>query len=179
MSRVGKYPVIIPNGVNVAINGNVVKASGKLGELSFAYDDSHVVAKLENNTVVVTPLSTSKQARTLWGTTRARINTMVKGVSEGFTKDMELIGVGYKARVEGTKKLVLSLGFSHDIDFAIPEGIKITCASPTQISVFGADKQLVGQVASEIRDYRSPEPYKGKGVRYVGEYVRRKEGKKK
>ncbi len=179
MSRVGKYPVIIPNGVNVAINGNVVKASGKLGELSFAYDDSHVVAKLENNTVVVTPLSTSKQARTLWGTTRARINTMVKGVSEGFTKEMELIGVGYKARVEGTKKLVLSLGFSHDIDFAIPEGIKITCASPTQISVFGADKQLVGQVASEIRDYRSPEPYKGKGVRYVGEYVRRKEGKKK
>lgn len=179
MSRVGKYPVIIPNGVNVAINGNVVKASGKLGELSFAYDDSHVVAKLENNTVVVTPLSSSKQARTLWGTTRARINTMVKGVSEGFTKDMELIGVGYKARVEGTKKLVLSLGFSHDIDFAIPEGIKITCASPTQISVFGADKQLVGQVASEIRDYRSPEPYKGKGVRYVGEYVRRKEGKKK
>lgn len=179
MSRVGKYPVIIPNGVNVAINGNVVKASGKLGELSFAYDDSHVVAKLENNTVVVTPLSTSKQARTLWGTTRARINTMVKGVSEGFTKDMELIGVGYKARVEGTKKLVLSLGFSHDIDFEIPEGIKITCASPTQISVFGADKQLVGQVASEIRDYRSPEPYKGKGVRYGGEYVRRKEGKKK
>lgn len=179
MSRVGKYPVIIPNGVNVAINGNVVKASGKLGELSFAYDDSHVVAKLENNTVVVTPLSTSKQARTLWGTTRARINTMVKGVSEGFTKDMELIGVGYKARVEGTKKLVLSLGFSHDVDFEIPEGIKITCASPTQISVFGADKQLVGQVASEIRDYRSPEPYKGKGVRYVGEYVRRKEGKKK
>ena len=205
MSRVGKYPVIIPNGVNVAINGNVVKASGKLGELSFAYDDSHVVAKLENNTVVVTPLSTSKQARTLCGTTRARTNTMVhvtrdnevkstkaahglyraliatmvKGVSEGFTKEMELIGVGYKARVEGTKKLVLSLGFSHDIDFAIPEGIKITCASPTQISVFGADKQLVGQVASEIRDYRSPEPYKGKGVRYVGEYVRRKEGKKK
>lgn len=179
MSRVGKYPVIIPNGVNVAINGNVVKANGKLGELSFAYDDSHVVAKLENNTVVVTPLSTSKQARALWGTTRARINTMLKGVSEGFTKDMELIGVGYKARVEGTKKLVLSLGFSHDIDFEIPEGIKITCASPTQISVFGADKQLVGQVASEIRDYRSPEPYKGKGVRYVGEYVRRKEGKKK
>ncbi len=179
MSRVGKYPVIIPNGVNVAINGNVVKASGKLGELSLVYDDSHVVAKLENNTVVVTPLSTSKQARALWGTTRANINTMVKGVSEGFTKEMELIGVGYKARVEGTKKLVLSLGYSHDIDFAIPEGIKITCASPTQISVFGADKKLVGQVASEIRDYRSPEPYKGKGIRYVGEYVRRKEGKKK
>ena len=179
MSRVGKYPVIVPNGVNVAIEGNVVKASGKLGELTFVYDDSHVTAKLENNTVVVTPLSSSKVARTLWGTTRARINTLVKGVSEGFTKEMELIGVGYKARVEGNKKLVLSLGFSHDVNFEIPEGIKITCASPTQISVFGADKQLVGQVAAEIREYRSPEPYKGKGIRYVGEYVRRKEGKKK
>lgn len=179
MSRVGKYPVIVPNGVNVAINGNVVKANGKLGELSYAYDDSHVVAKLENNTVVVTPLSTTKEARTLWGTTRACINTIIQGVAEGFTKNMELIGVGYKARVEGTKKLVLSLGFSHDVNFEIPEGIKITCASPTQISVFGADKQLVGQVAAEIRDYRSPEPYKGKGIRYVGEYVRRKEGKKK
>ncbi len=179
MSRVGKYPVIVPNGVNVAISGNVVKANGKLGELSYAYDDSHVVAKLENNTVVVTPLSSTKEARTLWGTTRARINTIIKGVSDGFTKDMELIGVGYKARVEGTKKLVLSLGFSHDVNFEIPEGIKITCATPTQISVFGADKQLVGQVAAEIRDYRSPEPYKGKGIRYVGEYVRRKEGKKK
>lgn len=179
MSRVGKYPVIVPNGVNVAINGNVVKANGKLGELSYAYDDSHVVAKLENNTVVVTPLSTTKEARTLWGTTRARINTIIQGVAEGFTKNMELIGVGYKARVEGTKKLVLSLGFSHDVNFEIPEGIKISCATPTQISVFGADKQLVGQVAAEIRDYRSPEPYKGKGIRYVGEYVRRKEGKKK
>lgn len=179
MSRVGKYPVIVPEGVNVAINGNVVKANGKLGELSYAFDDSHVVAKLENNTVVVTPLSSSKQARTLWGTTRANINIIVKGVSEGFAKDLELIGVGYKARVEGTKKLVLSLGYSHDIDFEIPAGIKVTCASPTQINVFGADKQLVGQVAAEIRDYRSPEPYKGKGVRYVGEYVRRKEGKKK
>ena len=179
MSRVGKYPVIVPNGVNVAINGNVVKASGKLGELSYAYDDSHVVAKLENNTVVVTPLSSSKQARTLWGTTRANINVIVKGVSEGFTKELELIGVGYKARMEGTKKLVLSLGFSHDVNFEVPEGIKITCASPTQISVFGANKQLVGQVAAEIREFRKPEPYKGKGVRKEGEYVRRKEGKKK
>lgn len=179
MSRVGKYPVIVPDGVNIAINGNVVKANGKLGELSCSFDDGHVVAKLENNTVVVTPLASTKQARTLWGTTRANINIIVKGVNEGFAKNLELIGVGYKARIEGTKKLVLSLGFSHDINFEVPEGITITCASPTQISVFGADKQLVGQVAAEIRDYRSPEPYKGKGVRYVGEYVRRKEGKKK
>lgn len=178
MSRIGKYPVIVPNGVNIAIDGNVVKASGKLGELSYVYDDSHVIAKLENNAVSVTPLSSTKEARTLWGTTRARINTLIQGVNDGFTKNLELIGVGYKARLEGSK-LVLSLGFSHDINFETPNGIKITCASPTQISVFGADKQLVGQVAAEIRDYRSPEPYKGKGVRYVGEYVRRKEGKKK
>ena len=179
MSRIGKYPVQVPSDVTVAIENDIVKAKGKLGELSVKFDASHVSVKLEDGKVVVTPLSQSKNARALWGTTRANINTMVKGVSEGFTKEMELIGVGYKARVEGTKKLVLSLGYSHDIDFAIPEGIKITCASPTQISVFGADKKLVGQVASEIRDYRSPEPYKGKGIRYVGEYVRRKEGKKK
>ena len=179
MSRIGKYPVVIPNDVTVALDNDVVKAKGKLGELSVKFDAGHVSVKIEDGKVVVAPLSESKMARALWGTTRACINTMIKGVSEGFKKDMELIGVGYKARVEGTKKLVLSLGFSHDVDFEIPEGIKITCASPTQISVFGADKQLVGQVASEIRDYRSPEPYKGKGVRYVGEYVRRKEGKKK
>ncbi len=178
MSRVGKYPVVIPNGVNVTIDGNVVKAAGKLGELSYVYDDSYVAAKLENNAVAVSPLSDSKRARTLWGTTRARINTLIKGVNEGFTKQLELLGVGYKAHVEGSN-LVLSLGYSHDVIFATPEGVKITCASPTQVSVFGADKQLVGQVAAEIRKFRSPEPYKGKGIRYVGEYVRRKEGKKK
>ncbi|MBO5442834.1 MAG: 50S ribosomal protein L6 [Alphaproteobacteria bacterium] len=179
MSRVGKYPVIIPNGVTVSVDNNVVTAKGKLGELSYTFDDSHVATKLEDNKVVVTPLSESKTARTLWGTTRARINTLVQGVSEGFKKEMELVGVGYKARVEGSSKLVLSLGFSHDVIFNAPKGISITCASPTQITVSGADKQLVGQVAAEIRKYRSPEPYKGKGVKYVGEYIRRKEGKKK
>ena len=120
----------------------------------------------------------SLTARALWGTTRAQIQSIVKGVSEGFTKDMELVGVGYKARVEG-KNLVLSLGFSHDVVFPAPEGVKITCESPTQIKIFGADKQLVGQVAAELRKYRKPEPYKGKGVKYAGEAVRRKEGKKK
>ena len=179
MSRVGKYPVIIPNGVTVSVDNNVVTAKGKLGELSYTFDDSHVATKLEDNKVVVTPLSESKTARTLWGTTRARINTLVQGVSEGFKKEMELVGVGYKARVEGSSKLVLSLGFSHDVIFNAPKGISITCASPTQITVSGSDKQLVGQVAAEIRKYRSPEPYKGKGVKYVGEYIRRKEGKKK
>ena len=179
MSRIGKYPVIIPNGVTVTVENNVVTAKGKLGELSFTFDDNHVAAKLEENKVVVSPLSQSKEARALWGTTRAEINTLVKGVSEGFKKDLELVGVGYKARVEGSHKLVLSLGFSHDVIFEAPKTINIACASPTQISVSGADKQLVGQIASEIRKYRKPEPYKGKGVKYVGEYVRRKEGKKK
>ena len=178
MSRVGKYPVIIPAGVTAAIEGNVVTVKGKLGELSCTFDDSHVAAKLEDNKIVVSPLSGSQTARALWGTTRANINTLVKGVSEGFTKNLELVGVGYKARTEGNK-LVLSLGFSHDVNFPAPEGIKISCESPTQIKVFGVDKQLVGQVAAEIRKYRKPEPYKGKGVKYEGEYVRRKEGKKK
>lgn len=178
MSRVGKYPVVVPAGVTVAIDGNVVTVKGKLGELSCTYDDSHIAATLEDNKVVVKPLSNSQAARSLWGTTRANINVLVKGVSEGFSKDLELVGVGYKARMEGNK-LVLSLGFSHDVNFMAPEGIKISCESPTQIKVFGVDKQLVGQVAAEIRKYRKPEPYKGKGVKYVGEYIRRKEGKKK
>ena len=179
MSRIGKYPVVIPNDVTVALDNDVVKAKGKLGELSVKFDAGHVSVKIEDGKVVVAPLSESKMARALWGTTRAEINTIVKGVHEGFKKNLELVGVGYKARVEGSHKLVLSLGFSHDVIFEAPKTINIACASPTQISVSGADKQLVGQIASEIRKYRKPEPYKGKGVKYVGEYVRRKEGKKK
>ena len=179
MSRIGKYPVIIPEGVTVTVDNSVVTAKGKLGELKFAYDSAMVDAKLEDNKVVVAPLHQSQQARALWGTTRAQINSIIKGVSEGFTKQLELIGVGYKARMEGSNKLVLSLGFSHDVIYNATEGIKITCVSPTQVIVFGADKQLVGQVADKIHEYRKPEPYKGKGVRYTGEYVRRKEGKKK
>ena len=178
MSRVGKYPVIVPDGVNVAIEAGNISVKGKNGELSCHYDVDHVSVEMNENKVVVAPKSETKEARALWGTTRANINTLVKGVSEGFTKELELIGVGYKARVEGTK-LILSLGYSHDVTIETPKGLKITCASPTQISIFGADKQLVGQTASEIREWRKPEPYKGKGIRYVGEYVRRKEGKKK
>jgi large subunit ribosomal protein L6 len=178
MSRIGKYPVIVPAGVTVAVEGNVVTVKGKLGELNCTFDESHVTTKVEENKVVVSPLSSSQTARSLWGTTRANINSLVKGVSEGFSKNLELVGVGYKARMEGTK-LVLSLGFSHDVNFPAPEGIKISCESPTQIKIFGVDKQLVGQVAAEIRKYRKPEPYKGKGVKYEGEYIRRKEGKKK
>ncbi len=179
MSRVGKYPVIVPSDVTVSIENNVVRAKGKLGELSFTFDNSHIATKLEDNKVVVTPISESKQARALWGTTRAQINSIVKGVSQGFSKQLELVGVGYKARVEGTRKLVLSLGFSHDVIFEAPEGIKIACETPTQINISGVDKQLVGQIAAEVRKYRKPEPYKGKGVKYAGEYIRRKEGKKK
>ena len=178
MSRVGKYPVVVPAGVELSINNNTVTAKGKLGELSYAFDDSHVSTKLEDGKVTVTPLSNSNTSRALWGTTRARINDLVKGVSEGFSKDMELVGVGYKARTEG-KNLVLSLGFSHEVIYETPNGIKISCASPTQITISGADKQLVGQVAAQIRKYRKPEPYKGKGVKYSTETVRRKEGKKK
>ena len=178
MSRIGKYPVVIPAGVTVEINNNVVTVKGKLGELSCSFDANHVSTKVEDGKVVVSPLSDNRTSRSLWGTTRANINTLVKGVNEGFYKNLELVGVGYKARMEGTK-LVLSLGFSHDVNFPAPEGIKISCESPTQIKVFGVDKQLVGQVAAQIRKYRKPEPYKGKGVRLEGEYVRRKEGKKK
>ncbi|MFV0627550.1 MAG: 50S ribosomal protein L6 [Alphaproteobacteria bacterium] len=178
MSRIGKYPVIVPQGVNVEIKGNLVTAKGKLGELNYDFDNSLIDVKLEDGKVVVTPLAESKRSRTLWGTVKARINNLVIGVNEGFKKDLELLGVGYKSRMQGSE-LILSLGFSHDVIFAAPEGITITCTTPTQISVFGADKDLVGQTAAEIREYRKPEPYKGKGVRYVGEYVRRKEGKKK
>ena len=179
MSRIGKYPVVVPSDVTVAIENDIVKAKGKLGELSVKFDTTHVAVKLEDGKVVVSPLSQSKTARSLWGTTRAQINSMVKGVSEGFKKELELVGVGYKARVEGSHKLVLSLGFSHDVNFEAPKEINLACPSPTQITISGADKQLVGQIAAEIRKYRKPEPYKGKGVKYTGEYVRRKEGKKK
>ena len=179
MSRVGKYPINIPEGVTVEVKDNVVIVKGKLGELCCSFDTSHVATKVENNQIVVSALSESIQSRTLWGTTRANINNLVKGVHDGYTKNLELVGVGYKARMEGTAKLVLSLGFSHDVNFDVPQGVKISCESPTQIKIFGADKQLVGQTAAEIRKYRKPEPYKGKGVKYENEYIRRKEGKKK
>ncbi len=179
MSRVGKYPVIIPDGVKVTLEGNMVKVSGKLGELSQHFDANHINVEVKDNKIVVTPKVETQQARALWGTTRANINSIVKGVNEGFSKNLELVGVGYKARVEGSNKLVLSLGFSHDVPVEAPKGIKVSCPSATQITISGADKQLVGQFASEVRKFRKPEPYKGKGVKYENEYIRRKEGKKK
>jgi large subunit ribosomal protein L6 len=177
MSRVGKYPVEIPQGVQVAIAGGRLTAKGKLGELALTLTDL-VDTKVEGNRVTVAPKGGTRQARMMWGTTRAHVANMVKGVSQGFTRAMEITGTGYRAAVQGDK-LVLNLGYSHDVIFAIPPGIKITCERPTAVKVEGTDRRLVGQVAAEIRGFRGPEPYKGKGVRYADEIIRRKEGKKK
>ena len=177
MSRVGKYPVTVPSGVTVEIANRILKAKGKLGELSLRLSDE-VDAKLEGGKVVVTPRSETKRARTLWGTTRAHVNNMVGGVSKGFSKTLDINGVGYRAQVQG-KNLQLQLGFSHDVIYPIPAGVTIKCEKPTQITISGADRQRVGQVAAEIRAFRKPEPYKGKGIKYDNERILRKEGKKK
>jgi len=177
MSRVGKYPVSIPDGVTVTIDGNKVTAKGKRGELTYMTSEE-IEAVIADNEVSVKPKTKSATARMMWGTTRSLIENMVVGVSDGFTRTLEIEGVGYKAQAQG-KTLVLSLGFSHDVNFPIPEGVEIKTPSPTQIEITGSDRQQVGQVAAVIRAYRPPEPYKGKGVRYAGEYILRKEGKKK
>ncbi len=177
MSRVGKHPVVIPSGVEVAMAGREIKVKGKLGELSARLTDD-VVVTIANGEVAVKPVNDGSRARSMWGTSRSLINNMVTGVTEGFKVELEIQGVGYRASVAG-KTLTLQLGFSHDIEYPMPDGIKIECEKPTQIAVSGIDRQRVGQVAAEIRQFRKPEPYKGKGIRYVGEWVRRKEGKKK
>ena len=177
MSRVGKHPVEVPNGVEVAVEGRTVTAKGKLGQLAYQATKDVTVA-LEDGKVVVKPAQDSKRSRAMWGTARSRIQSMVTGVSEGFNKRLEINGVGYRAAVQGAT-LHLQLGFSHDISYPIPEGITIACERPTSVSISGADKQQVGQVAAEIRDFRPPEPYKGKGIKYADEIILRKEGKKK
>ena len=177
MSRVGKHPVEIPQGVQVAIAAGKLTVKGKMGELALDLDDK-VEASVEGNRFVVKPRSNETPARMMWGTTRALVANMVKGVSAGYTRSLEITGTGYRAAVQGSD-LVLNLGYSHDVTYKIPPGIKITCERPTAIKVEGADKRLVGQVASEIRAWRGPEPYKGKGVRYSDEQIRRKQGKKK
>jgi large subunit ribosomal protein L6 len=177
MSRIGKYPVPVPAGVEVTIVDQILTAKGKLGTLSLPIAEE-VTAALEEGKVVVTPVQDTKRARTLWGTTRALINNLVTGVSAGFSVNLEINGVGYRAAVNG-KVLNLQLGYSHDIDFPIPDDVKISCEKPTSITVTGADKQRVGAVAAKIRSFRKPEPYKGKGVKYATETIRRKEGKKK
>jgi large subunit ribosomal protein L6 len=177
MSRVGKYPVDIPAGVSVAITGGILTAKGKLGELKLPLTD-HVEATVESGKVRVAPKGSERAARMMWGTTRANIANILKGVSAGYSKTMEITGTGYRAAVQGSN-LVINLGFSHDVIYPVPPGITITTPKPTTISVAGVDKKLVGQVAAEIRAWRPPEPYKGKGVRYDTETIRRKEGKKK
>ncbi len=177
MSRIGKYPVEIPQGVQVAIAGHQLTAKGRLGELRLDLTE-HVEATVADNKVTIAPRGGERRARVMWGTTRAQVANMVRGVSAGFTRSMEITGTGYRAAVQG-KNLVLNLGFSHDVVYPIPDGIKITCERPTAVKVEGVDKRLVGQVAAEIRGWRPPEPYKGKGVRYTDEIIRRKEGKKK
>ncbi len=177
MSRVGKYPVAVPSGVDVQIAGRTLTAKGKNGALTLAIADEVDIAR-EDDKLWVKPKDQSKRSRTQWGTQRSHLNNIVKGVSEGFTKRLDITGVGYRAAVEG-KTLVLQLGYSHEVRYPIPEGIAIACAQPTQIQVTGADIQRVGQVAAEIRAYRKPEPYKGKGIRYADERIIRKEGKKK
>ena len=177
MSRVGKYPVPVPAGVQVALQGRTVVAKGKNGELKLDLTDV-VDVEISATEVAVKPRGDDRRSRTMWGTTRSLIGSMVQGVSTGFVKEMEINGTGYRAAVQG-KDLVLNLGYSHEIRYPVPAGIKITCEKPTSIKVEGADKRQVGQVAAEIRAYRGPEPYKGKGVKYVNEQILRKEGKKK
>ena len=177
MSRVGKYPVPVPAGVNIAVIDRVLTAKGKLGELSLDLSE-HVEASIEDGKFVVKPHGTAPQARMMWGTTRSLVAAMAHGVSTGYMKSMEITGTGFRAAVQGPN-LVINLGFSHDVVYPVPKGIKITCERPTSIKVEGMDKRQVGQVASEIRSFRPPEPYKGKGVRYDTETIRRKEGKKK
>ena len=177
MSRIGKYPVAIPQGVTVEVAEGMVTAKGKLGTLKLPVG-GEVNASVADGKFVVTPKSNSKRARMQWGTTRALVNNMVTGVSKGFTRNLEINGVGYRAAVQGGN-LVLQLGYSHDVTFPIPSDVKITCEKPTSIAITGADRQRVGQIAAVLRAYRKPEPYKGKGIKYSTETVRRKEGKKK
>ena len=177
MSRVGKYPVEVPAGVQVAVVDRVLQAKGKLGTLSLPLTDQ-VDAAVDGNKVTITPRGNATQARMMWGTTRALLQNMVQGVSAGFSKTLEINGTGFRAAVQG-KNLVINLGFSHDVVYPVPEGITATTPRPTAITLTGVDKRQVGQCAAEIRRFRPPEPYKGKGVKYENEQIRRKEGKKK
>ncbi|MBN8534678.1 MAG: 50S ribosomal protein L6 [Rhizobiales bacterium] len=177
MSKVGKKPVDVPAGVTPRVEGQNVFMKGPKGELSFRVPDD-VAVVLEGNQITVNPRTETRQARALWGTSRAQLNNIATGVSKGFEKKLEINGVGYKAAAQG-KSLNLSLGYSHEVIYTVPAGISVATPKPTEIVVTGVDRQQVGQVAAEIRAYRGPEPYKGKGVKYEGEFIFRKEGKKK
>ena len=177
MSRIGKKPVTIPSGVTATVEGQTVKMKGPKGQLQFVVHDD-VEVKFENGAVKVAPRVKTNRAQAMYGTARAQVANLVAGVTKGFEKRLEINGVGYRATLQG-KNLQLALGYSHDVVFPIPEGIAITVPKPTEIVIVGNDSQWVGQVAAEIRSYRPPEPYKGKGVKYADEFIFRKEGKKK
>jgi large subunit ribosomal protein L6 len=177
MSRIGKKPVSVPSGVTASVEGQTVKVKGPTGALQFVVPDE-VSVKMEDGKVKVDPRNESKRARSMWGTSRTLVANLMTGVTKGFERKLEINGVGYRAAVQG-KNLQLALGYSHDVVYPIPEGIQIVTPKPTEITITGIDAQRVGQVAAEIRAFRSPEPYKGKGVKYAGEYIFRKEGKKK
>jgi large subunit ribosomal protein L6 len=177
MSRIGKKPVKVPQGVSASVDGQTVSAKGPKGELKFVVNDE-VLVKMEDGEIAVQPRDQSKTSRSKWGMSRTQIVNILEGVKNGFEKKLEINGVGYRAALQG-KNLQLALGFSHDVVYEAPQGISITVPKPTEIVISGIDKQVVGQVAAEIRKYRGPEPYKGKGVKYAGETIVRKEGKKK
>jgi large subunit ribosomal protein L6 len=177
MSRIGKKAVAVPSGVTASVEGQTVKVKGPKGALQVVLHDE-VAAKMEQGAIRVDPRNETKRARALWGTSRTLVANLVTGVTKGFEERLEITGVGFRAATQG-KNLQLALGYSHDVVFAIPDGIAIATPRPTEIVISGTDRQQVGQVAAEIRGYRPPEPYKGKGVKYAGEYIFRKEGKKK
>ena len=177
MSRIGKQPVELPSGVTATVSGQTIEVKGPKANHSFTATDDVTIA-IEDNVVKVTPRGKSKRARQQWGMSRTMVANMVKGVTEGFKKELEINGVGYRAQMQGNT-LKLSLGYSHDVDFEVPQGVTVTCPKQTEIVIEGDDPQLVGQVAANIREWRAPEPYKGKGIKYKDEYIFRKEGKKK
>jgi large subunit ribosomal protein L6 len=177
MSKIGKRPVAIPSGVTATVTGQTVKVKGPKGELSVVLNDN-ITPKLDKNQIVFEKKGEEKQDQASWGLSRALVNNLVTGVTKGFEKKLEITGVGYRAAMQG-KNLNLSLGYSHDVVYEVPAGVTVATPKPTEIVVSGVDVQKVGQVAAEIRAYRKPEPYKGKGVKYEGEFIFRKEGKKK
>jgi large subunit ribosomal protein L6 len=177
MSRIGKKPIALPKGVTATVQGKTVVVKGPKGELKVNLVDE-VDATIDEHGVTVTPKEGAERGRQMWGLSRTLVNNLVVGVTQGFTQKLEINGVGYRAAVQG-KVLQLSLGYSHEVNYPIPDGIAIVTPKPTEITITGIDRQKVGQVAAEIRAFRGPEPYKGKGVKYAGEYIFRKEGKKK
>ena len=177
MSRIGKKPVSVPQGVTANVEGQTVKVKGPKGALQLVIPDE-VAVKMDKAGIQVDPRNETKRARSMWGTSRTLINNLMTGVTKGYERKLEITGVGYRAAVQG-KNLQLSLGYSHEVNYPIPEGIAIATPKPTEIVITGIDRKKVGQVAAEIREYRPPEPYKGKGVKYADEYIFRKEGKKK